>query len=130
MREPRIIKDGKYLGFPYVFRDDEAKKFEDEANYCLDKFTKSDPPQILTEYGYVCGGDPYVQYNDEFVVTKVDENTMPLSPPTTVSDFDYRPFWLSIRKAKKCLFSRRLGYRGKLILGYSVCLRLFGKTII
>ena len=41
-----------------------------------------------------------------------------------------RKFWLSIRKAKNCLFSRRNGKFGKLIWGYSVCLRLFGKTIL
>jgi len=39
-------------------------------------------------------------------------------------------FWLSIRRANKCLFSRRNGYIGKLILGYSVCLRLFNRDIL
>lgn len=38
--------------------------------------------------------------------------------------------WLSIRKASKCLFMRRNGHFGKVVFGYSVCLRLFGKTII
>lgn len=38
-------------------------------------------------------------------------------------------FWLSIKRAEDCLFSRRLGYEGKIIKGYSVCLRLFGKDI-
>lgn len=41
-----------------------------------------------------------------------------------------KPFWLSIRLAKKCLFSRRLGFQGKIILGYSVRLRFFGIEII
>ena len=40
-----------------------------------------------------------------------------------------KPFWVSIRKKDSCLFSRRNGYRGKLILGYSVCIRLFGIDI-
>jgi len=39
-------------------------------------------------------------------------------------------FWFSIRKAKNCLFARRNGYIGKVIFGYSVVLRLFGKDII
>lgn len=41
-----------------------------------------------------------------------------------------KPFWLSIKQAKKCLFSRRHGRIGKIIWGYSICLRLFGKTIL
>lgn len=41
-----------------------------------------------------------------------------------------KPFWLSIRKAQNCLFSRRNGYFGKVIFGYSICLRLFGKDLI
>ena len=39
-------------------------------------------------------------------------------------------FWLSIKKAKDCLFSRRNGYSGKIIFGYSIRLRLFNKNII
>lgn len=39
-------------------------------------------------------------------------------------------FWLSIKHKSKCLFSRRNGYKGKLIFGYSICLHLFRKTII
>ena len=39
-------------------------------------------------------------------------------------------FWLSIKKAKDCLFSRRNGYQGKIIFGYSIRLRLFNKDII
>lgn len=38
-------------------------------------------------------------------------------------------FFLSIKKLDKCLFSRRLGYRGMIIGKYSVLLRLFGKNI-
>lgn len=41
-----------------------------------------------------------------------------------------RRFWVSIKKAKSCLFSRRYGYRGKIIHGYSVCLRLFNIDIL
>lgn len=37
-----------------------------------------------------------------------------------------KPFFLSVRKASKCLFSRRLGYRGTLFCGYSIVLRVFG----
>ncbi|HAJ79615.1 MAG TPA: hypothetical protein DCO75_07570 [Fibrobacteres bacterium] len=40
------------------------------------------------------------------------------------------PFWLSIKKKEKCLFSRRNGIVGKIIKGYSVRLRLFGIDII
>ena len=41
-----------------------------------------------------------------------------------------RWFWVSIRKAKNCLFSRRNGYVGKVICGYSVCLRLFNINVL
>ena len=37
-----------------------------------------------------------------------------------------RLFWISIKKAYRCLFSRRNGYHGNLIFGYSVIIRLFG----
>ena len=39
-------------------------------------------------------------------------------------------FWISIKKREKCLFSRRNGYVGTIILGYSVVLRLFGHNIL
>lgn len=39
-------------------------------------------------------------------------------------------FWLSVKKTKKCLFSRRNGYIGKIIFNYSVCFRLFGVDLI
>ncbi len=39
-------------------------------------------------------------------------------------------FRLSIKKAKNCIFSRRNGYLGKIVFGYSIILRLFGKDII
>ena len=39
-------------------------------------------------------------------------------------------FCFPVKKAKDCLFSRRLGIRGKIIFGYSVCLRLFNKNIL
>jgi hypothetical protein len=42
---------------------------------------------------------------------------------------DETKFFLSIKKLDKCLFSRRLGYRGTKIGKYSVVLRLFGKNI-
>lgn len=41
-----------------------------------------------------------------------------------------RKFWISIRKAKDCFFSRRNGYQGKVILGYSCMLRLFGYDLL
>jgi hypothetical protein len=41
-----------------------------------------------------------------------------------------KKFWISIRKAKSCLYSRRNGYTGKIILGYSVCIRLFNIDIM
>lgn len=41
-----------------------------------------------------------------------------------------RKNWLSIKKAKNCLFSRRNGYIGKIIFGYSVCFRIFNKDIL
>ena len=47
----------------------------------------------------------------------------------TISDSN-KHFWLSIRKAKNCLFGRRYGHSGKRILGYSIRLRLFNKDII
>jgi len=39
-------------------------------------------------------------------------------------------FWISIRPASECLFSRRLGYNGWIVFGYSIKLRLFGRKII
>lgn len=39
-------------------------------------------------------------------------------------------FWISVVLAKDCLFSRRNGYKGKIVLGYSVCIRLFGFDIV
>jgi hypothetical protein len=50
----------------------------------------------------------------------------------------YKPFkylcqqwvWLSIKKASKCFFSRRNGYQGKVIFGYSIRLRLFKMEVI
>lgn len=39
-------------------------------------------------------------------------------------------FWLSIKHKDKCLFSRRNGYQGKIIFGYSIRLRLFGRNFI
>lgn len=41
-----------------------------------------------------------------------------------------KKFWLSIRKADSCLFSRRNGFIGKIIFGYSVCLRMFNYDLI
>jgi hypothetical protein len=38
-------------------------------------------------------------------------------------------FFFSIKKKDKCLFSRRNGYVGKIIHGYSVCIRIFGFDI-
>lgn len=38
--------------------------------------------------------------------------------------------WLSIKRTKDCLFSRRNGYSGKIILGYSIRLRLFNHDLI
>ena len=40
-----------------------------------------------------------------------------------------RMFYISIKRKDKCLFSRRNGYKGKLIFGYSVLLILFGFEI-
>ena len=42
----------------------------------------------------------------------------------------YNNFWVSVKRAEDCLFSRRNGYRGKIILGYSVCIRLFGYNLV
>lgn len=36
-----------------------------------------------------------------------------------------KSFWVSIKKQKNCLYSRRNGHIGKIIFGYSVCIRLF-----
>jgi hypothetical protein len=39
-------------------------------------------------------------------------------------------FWLSIKPVGECLYSRRNGYVGMLMFGYSICLRLFGRDIL
>ena len=41
-----------------------------------------------------------------------------------------RRFRLSVKHKDKCIFSRRHGYRGKVIFGYSIILILFGIEII
>lgn len=41
-----------------------------------------------------------------------------------------RKFWISIRRAQDCLFSRRNGYTGKIIFGWSVCIRLFSRNLL
>lgn len=38
-------------------------------------------------------------------------------------------FFISIRKANKCLFSRRNGILGNIVFGYSIVIRLFGWEI-
>jgi len=39
-------------------------------------------------------------------------------------------FYISIRRKSKCLEIRRQGYIGRLIFGYSIMLKLFGKIIL
>jgi len=39
-------------------------------------------------------------------------------------------FWISVLWAEDCLFGRRLGIEGKIIFGYSIRLRMFGKDIV
>ena len=41
-----------------------------------------------------------------------------------------KPYWVSIKRAKNCLFSRRYGHKGKLFFGWSICVRLFGYDIL
>ncbi len=53
-----------------------------------------------------------------------------LKPPIPgVNEFNRRNF-LSIRRAKNCLYSRRNGIKGLLIFGLSICLRIGGRDII
>lgn len=40
------------------------------------------------------------------------------------------PFWFSVRKASDCLYSRRKGKFGTRVFGWSICLRLFGRSIL
>lgn len=44
--------------------------------------------------------------------------------------YNYKYNWISIKKDKNCLFSRRNGYYGKIFFKYSICIRLFGINII
>lgn len=48
----------------------------------------------------------------------------------SIIEINLRWLWLSIKDVNKCLFSRRNGYRGKIIFGYSVCFKLFNKNIL
>ena len=41
-----------------------------------------------------------------------------------------KKFWLSIEKIEDCMFSRRNGHTGKIILGYSIRLRMFNYNLI
>ncbi len=54
-----------------------------------------------------------------------------VAPPSKINwhSKNYR-FWLSVIKKEKCLFSRQNGYRGKIIFGHSIRLRLFNINII
>lgn len=38
--------------------------------------------------------------------------------------------YFSINKKEKCLFSRRLGYRGKIIFGYSIVFRFLNIELL
>ena len=62
-------------------------------------------------------------YNSSLTQKRIDEWIV------TISDSN-KHFWLSIRKAKNCLFGRRYGHSGKRIFGYSIRLRLFNKEIL
>ncbi len=52
-----------------------------------------------------------------------------LHPELVNIHFGGYKFWLSIIKVEHTLFSRRNGYSGRRIFGYSVVLRLFGKEM-
>ena len=41
-----------------------------------------------------------------------------------------RLFYISIKRKSKCLDVRKEGYIGRLIFGYSIILKLFGKIIL
>ena len=41
-----------------------------------------------------------------------------------------RANYISIKRLDKCLFSRRHGYQGKIIFGYSVMIRLLNYDLI
>ena len=38
--------------------------------------------------------------------------------------------WISVRRASKCLFSRRNGFYGTKIFGLSICLRIAGRDFL
>lgn len=59
-------------------------------------------------------------------VSRVPENA---SRPYR-KNFSKKKFWLSVIPKEDCFFSRRNGYVGRIVFGYSVCLRLFGFDII
>jgi len=71
-------------------------------------------------FGQWSGGDHSVKFNsmDDWEKSRID------NIPERIRN------WISIRKAKDCLFSRRNGYIGKVICGYSVCIRLFNIDIL
>ena len=41
-----------------------------------------------------------------------------------------KDFYISIKRKSKCLEIRRQGYMGRLIFGYSIILKMFGKIIL
>jgi hypothetical protein len=73
-----------------------------------------------------------------FSVYQIGENgeKIRINPTTVVIEHfplykaHEKRFWLSVIRAYKCMFSRRYGHKGKIIFGYSVCLRLFNRTIL
>jgi hypothetical protein len=69
-------------------------------------------------------GDKVTRDGQRMRVSWVCEDGVVFDPPTSIR------FGLSIRKASKCLFSRRNGHEGALLLGYSFRLRLFNRDIL
>lgn len=80
---------------------------------------------------YVLGVDPYDEKWSSFTVFDTWDKGFRTSAEKNPMVFEVRRrFFFSVKPISKCLFSRRYGYKGKRILGYSVCLRLFGKDIL
>jgi hypothetical protein len=73
---------------------------------------------------YIIGCDPSSDDHSEWA-TYILVDGKPIASP-----FKPKRFWISVIAKEKCLFSRRNEISGKIIFGYSVRLRLFGKDII
>lgn len=116
-----------------VYRHRRQGATQDQREVVADKLREGkkvlcvthDIEKYITELKEFC--DIYAEAELVFTNGRLQEGTYYVSE---VKLFSNKNFWLSIRLAKDCVFSRRNGIIGKIIFGYSIRLRLFGRDVI